>query len=258
MNDYRTIYPNNEYLDDFEYICFTDGKSQIPEPWISVNVYDVFPHVKNITNPKILSSYFKINTQKYFKENDIVVWWDCHLKILNNIVINSFQQIENGFVYNLHLNPDRITYTDEMIFLYHNGLITKDEVINKTNQLKSDNFIFANSICTLTANLSKRINKESINIDNIWWDKYQKFKCYAKRDQLPLSEALSEIKLDKINFYTRGLLNNLPYSTTKYSTNANPDYRPSWVEIAEMQSYLTSTTNVPLIAPLIMLKPLSV
>ena len=259
--DYCPLNPNNTYIEGFRYMCFTDGKCQVPEPWEEINLLD-FDFCKDINDPKLLSRIPKILSHYFFDDGDITIHFDARQCINTDLMLRSINVLSENTKWISWLHPNRITFSDEIIWYYHNGLILKHQVVNEINRLKSENYNFEKHICTECGFIIRQQSIETKDIETLWWDQYIKFDCFAKRDQLPFGVALQKSNyIDSVNYipkYYNPFVDEIAVGYNSQMGTSHPTLRPTWEEIAEMQSHVTKETNVPLIAPLVNSKPLSV
>jgi hypothetical protein len=259
--NYCPLNPNNAYIDGFRYVCFTDGQCQVPDPWEVINLLD-YNICKNISDPKILSRVPKILSHLFFNDDDVTIHFDARQCINTDFMIRSINSINDNIKWISWLHPWRITFSDEVVWYYYNGLIMKHEVINEVNRLKTENYNFTSHICTECGFIVRKQSTETKELENIWWDEYTNFQCYAKRDQLPFGVALQKTSyIDSINFIPKEEYAFNEKYTMGYNSShgtSHPTLRPTNKETAEIQSFVVAETQVPLLAPLINSKPLSV
>lgn len=246
-NNYVELMPQ-EYIPGFRYVCFTDGTVNVPDPWISIKIPEL------VSNKTRLSRHPKILSHKYFSDGEVTVYFDGKEKLdISKIIsaINLTQEYE--FISLLH--PWRHTYCDEMIWMFLNGLITKEEVVVKTKSLIQEKYCFGDHICTLNHCIIRKNTEYVKKFELEWWGQYKSFKSYANRDQLPFGITYNYLKSDKHVFLDREVNLSTGEVTNRNIDNTLP-YRPSNEEISELQAYLTDATKVPLIGELINSKPL--
>jgi len=248
-NNYVDLMPQ-DYVSGFEYVCFTDGKFTAPKPWKNIILDELFDDFT------VLSRFPKILSHKYFNDGDVTVYFDGREK-LDNVKLMSAINLTQKYDFISLLHPWRQTYCDEMIWMYINGLITKDEVKEKTENLKTKNYKFEEHVCTENHCIIRK-NTDYVKCFELeWWDQYLKFKCHSKRDQLPFGVTNNYFKSKKHLFLNRETNLNIGGFANRNRDNTL-DTRPAIKQISQMQSYLTKTTGVPLISQLVMSKPLQV
>jgi hypothetical protein len=248
-NNYVDLMPQ-DYIPGFKYVCFTDGSCVAPQPWVTIHIPHVFDDSTQMSrHPKILS-------HKYFANNEVSVYFDGKEKLNNSAIISAVNLLQDTEFISL-LHPWRQTYCDEMIWMYTNGLITENEVKEKTENLKINKYKFETHVCTLNHCIIRKNTNYVKSFELEWWDQYLNFKCHSKRDQIPFGITNNYFKSEKHLFLNRET--NL--GTGEFANrnkNNTLDTRPPNNKIAEMQSYLTHMTGTPLIGQLVMSKPLSV
>jgi len=250
-NNYLNLVPQ-DYIPGFRYICFTDGSCVAPEPWETI-VLD-----SDIKDPIELSRYPKILSHHFFKDGDITVYFDAREKMNITSLIHALQYTKDHDII-VPQHQWRITYCDDMIWLYLNGLITEDEVKLKTDQLFEIDYDFKKHICVFGGYIIRKNTKYVRDFENEWWDQYNNFDCYAKRDQIPFGITCVLKGISKHLFLNKNYELYVPNTAIeKNKTTDNPSFRPEISDIVRVQTYLINKTQCPFISELVMSKPLTV
>ena len=248
-NGFCDLNPNIELYDTFEYYCFSDGSVKIPQGMIHIDL-NKFEESHNL-DPIQLSRLIKIKPHLFFDDGDTLVFFDPH-KVLNLasvfLLLEDFKNNDTDFLIRLH--PTRRTYCDEMIWLYYNGLITENEIFLKTESLLNLNYDFYKHHCFINDFLIRKINDHVKIISEKWWDEYTNFQCVSRRDQLPLGITVQNVSNLKMKFIKGEYTPFIKELQGIKHKNTHMDNRPNTKKVAEMQSYLTNKTKLPLFSEL--------
>jgi hypothetical protein len=251
-DDYCDVNIDQDYLPNVKYVCFSDKPIDLPKPWEN-------RLLKNPDNlhPTRLSRLPKIKSHKFFEPWEKTIYVDAQCCLNIQAVTKAVILLDNRNIVN-HLHPTRDNYVDEMMFMYFNGLITEQEIFDKTEELVDEGYDFYDHVCVLNSFIARINTPYTKDFENLWWEEYLKFECYANRDQLPWSISLTKSRdRSKHCFLGKDIFTTLP--TRKYvykKRTSHPNFRPDRYDLARVQSKLIALTNQPMINGLILSKPL--
>lgn len=162
---------------------FHDGDIEKSGPWEFIKLE------KNISCPRRLSAFPKINPHLYFGIGEQTVWIDACYKMTKEFVEFS----KNQFPFTILRHPDRFSYYDEMLEGFLCSFFTWEQGIRITQKLAGDGYEFKKYRSPLGTIIFREINYESIEFGKLWW----KYFCIGpNRDQISFDAALQILNLN--------------------------------------------------------------
>jgi hypothetical protein len=167
-NNYDTIPEENYYDPNVRYVMFHDGTIDTTKvPWEYIDIRDYC----DLTCPRRLSAFPKLNPHKLFDLGEHTVWIDaCYIQTKEFIEFSKTIFPTKGVTTLEHCY--RFTYYDEMLEGFMCGFFSYEDGIELTKKLAKTNYNFKDYIspcCTILWRTIKN-SKQFIDFCDLWWD----------------------------------------------------------------------------------------
>ena len=167
-NNYDTIPEENYYDPNVRYVMFHDGTIDTTKgPWEYIDIRDYC----DLTCPRRLSAFPKLNPHKLFEPGEHTVWIDaCYIQTKEFIEFSKTVFPTKGITTLEHCY--RFTYYDEMLEGFMCGFFSYEAGIELTKKLAKTNYNFKDYIspcCTILWRTIKT-SKQFIDFCDLWWE----------------------------------------------------------------------------------------
>ena len=241
---------NNEqyYLNDYDYVCFTDDPSKKSKFW---NMKIIPSYLKSLSSVK-QARYIKTHPHEFFKDYDISVWVDATITIKDD-----FSELINDSVLLVPQHPSRDCIFEEAkkcIELKKDTLENINPQIAKYRKLKYPEH---NGLAQTNILIRKHNNKQCIKLMEDWWKEIEQGSC---RDQLSFNYALWKNKKTHITYLDKKIYNSKYFFwNTKHKNIAKKDNsnvlntKESSIPIIKLKK--KDKIKEPVIPPVLQIKP---
>lgn len=167
-NDYDNIPEENYYDPNVRYVMFHDGTIDTTKgPWEYIDIRDYC----DLTCPRRLSSYPKINPHKLFSPGENTVWIDaCYVQTKEFVDFSRTLFPTNGITTLEHCY--NFNYYDEMLEGFMCSFFSYDDGVELTKKLSETNYDFKKYIspcCTIIWRTIKD-TKSFNDFCDLWWE----------------------------------------------------------------------------------------
>jgi hypothetical protein len=171
------------------FVCFTDQKH------LKSKVWDVRFVEKNDMPNNFMNRHFKFFPNLYFKDYDLSIYVDSHIRLLSNpynLVLNSLKN--HKVAVPKHIS--RLCIYEEAKVVVSAGRAPKEQVHNQMEAYFNDGYPKDNGLGEMGIIMRRHSDLEVINLMNLWWFEYS---TRVPRDQLSFCYVSWKSKID-INF----------------------------------------------------------
>lgn len=177
-NDYDNLLEPLVKDDDFEFIYYSD-KPRINNP---ISIWSFRKLIKECESPIRTARYHKTNPHLLFPENDISIWMDSNLQIIDNSFFKDIKRFLNSNqLWGGIKHPFRNCIYDEANCCIVNNRINYHETKRQIDFLKSSGFPHKNGLMETNILVRRHHDPLIIKLDELWWEMINKF---THRDQL--------------------------------------------------------------------------
>ena len=207
---YTILINNYDWLNDvrhikkfYDTICYTNNQNLLKrvnyKGWEIRKINKKYLIEENITNPLLITRWYKFNPSKHLDYYDNSIYIDANLIIKNDIEYFIEKCIANNFCLGIFKHPFRNNIKKEICHAYWNKKINYKEFrILKRHYIKNNvNGRLKNLI--LFENNLRYTNHNSKNALEILEKTYQMFKVLPYRDQIIFPIVLDNEKKLKLN-----------------------------------------------------------
>ncbi len=192
VGEYDTLhqpYLPVEFYDVFDFICFTDVKTN------DRHGYWKFRQIDYHNDDKVrIARYVKLHPHKFLQDYEYSVWIDSNIEIIGSVIYeNCLNKIKNDIKFSSVKHPKlNCAYSDGVLCAKSN----KDSIFKIRNHLsflESEDYPKNNGLFETQIVFRKHNNPQIIDVNNLWWKLMTK---YSRRDQLSINYILWKFEIE--------------------------------------------------------------
>lgn len=191
-NNYDNLIEDEFYLEDYDYICFTNNENLKSNRW----KIEKIPNTLSSLSPAKQARYIKTHPHIFLSNYELSVWIDGSIKILND-----FSELINSSVIQIPQHPNRNCIYKEAIAVIKQKKDTKENVDKQI--IKYHELGYPENYGLVQSNIiiRKHNDKNCIKLMEDWWNE---IKNGSHRDQLSFNYVLwknPNINISYLNKY---------------------------------------------------------
>lgn len=191
-NNYDDLIEDEFYLEDYDYICFTNNENLKSNRW----KIEKIPSTLSSLSPVKQARYIKTHPHKFLSNYELSVWIDGSVKILND-----FSELINSSVIQIPQHPNRNCIYKEAVAVLKQKKDTKENIDKQI--IKYHELGFPENYGLVQSNIiiRKHNDKNCIKLMEDWWNE---IKNGSHRDQLSFNYVLwknPNINISYLNKY---------------------------------------------------------